>query len=94
MSFIKIIAFISALIFNNNALAEGHQESKPHALIAMWTSWIQDIKPKADESAWQELRKIDTRFQIQTQPAQLNLRKGERTVFTISPLGMSFSSKF
>lgn len=95
MGFIKTMVIITALIASNSALAERHQETAAHALMTMWSSWIQEIKPKADaNTAWPEVRKIDARFHIQTQPAQLNLRKGDKVVFTISPAGMSLSSRF
>ncbi|WP_269619390.1 hypothetical protein [Zhongshania sp. BJYM1] len=94
MGLIKIIAIVSALILNNSAFAERQQETKTQALIAMWSSWVRDLKPIANDTAWPELRKIDARFHIETLPAQLNLSKGDRVIFTVSPVGMSFSSKF
>lgn len=94
MGLIKIIALVSAVILNNSAFAEREHETKTQALIAMWSSWVQDLKPKASETTWPELRKIDTRFHIETLPAQLNVSKGDKVVFTINPAGISFSSKF
>lgn len=95
MGFIKTMLIAIALIACNSALAERHQETPAHALMTMWSSWIQEIQPQAKaNAAWPETRKIDARFQIQTQPARLNLRKGDKVIFTISPAGMSLSSRF
>ncbi|MEX1666200.1 hypothetical protein [Zhongshania arctica] len=95
MGFIKTMLSATALIACNSALAERHQDTPAHALMTMWSSWIQEIKPQSKaNAAWPETRKIDTRFHIDTQPAELNLRKGDKVVFTISPAGMSLSSRF
>jgi hypothetical protein len=85
----------TALVACNSALAERHQETLAHALMTMWSSWIQEIKLQTKANTpWPETRKIDARFQIQTQAAQLNLRKSDKVVFTISPAGMLLSSRF
>ncbi|MFT6551310.1 MAG: hypothetical protein ACJA1I_001349 [Zhongshania marina] len=94
MGFIKILTVTSALIISHSALADPKHDTKSHSLIAMWSSWIKDLKPKAESSAWPELPKISTRFHIETQASQFKLRKGDKMVLTISPVGMSLNSRF
>lgn len=94
MGLIKILTVISALTLGHSAIADTKQESKSHSLIAMWSSWIKDLKPKSDSSAWPELPKISTRFHIETQASQFKLRKGDKMVLTISPVGMSLNTRF
>lgn len=85
MGFIKILTVVSALIITHSALADPKQEPKSHSIIAMWSSWIKDLKPKTESSAGQNYQKSARAFILK--PKQANLSYA-RAIKWFSPLAL------
>ncbi|MDF1691000.1 MAG: hypothetical protein P1U47_01390 [Zhongshania sp.] len=95
LSSLVILAFALSFGSAQFAHAERATKGKLSSLTTMWAALhFNGSEKTADTSPWPAAKKIETKFKFDTQPAQLQFRKGNKLVFSLSPAGLSFDASF